>query len=169
MADAGCGPPAPPIQPPREGNMPTGFQITGFIQYASLDATPGLCNKDDNPAPTPDNPPLPAQCKITGGWVEINNNVIRIPQSTVVIFPNTLLTWEEAFELNPNTHQTDPIIQTGLAMSDTVRFPGTYQVSVQGNIVNGQYIAGLVYLFQDPGTSPRAISRNSITPMASCG
>ncbi|HEY2362934.1 MAG TPA: hypothetical protein VGK36_17570 [Candidatus Angelobacter sp.] len=144
-------PPAPPIQPPREGNMPTGFQITGFIQYASLDATPGLCNKDDNPAPTPANPPLPAQCKITGGWVEVNNDVIRIPQSTVVIFPNTLLTWEEAFELNPNTHQTDPIIQTGLAMSDTVRFPGTYQISVQGNIVNGQYIAGLVYLFQDPG------------------
>ena len=104
--------------------MPTGFQITGFIQYASLDATPGLCNKDDNPAPTPANPPLPAQCKITGGWIEVNNNVIRIPQSTVVIFPNTLLTWEEAFELNPNTHQTDPIIQTGLAMSDTVRFPG---------------------------------------------
>jgi hypothetical protein len=94
---------------------------------------------------------LPAQCKITGGWVEVNNTNIRIPQSTVVIFPNTLLTWEEAFELNPNLHQADAIYQTGLAMSDTVRFPGTYQISVQGNIVNGQYIAGLVYLFQDPG------------------
>jgi hypothetical protein len=143
-------PPAPPVVPPREGNEPTGFQITGFIQYASLDATPGLCNKDDNPTPTPANPPLPAQCKITGGWVEVNNDVIRVPQSTVVVFPNTLLTWEEAFELNPNTHQTDPVFQTGLAMSDTVRFPGTYQVNVQGNIVNGQYIAGLVFIFQDP-------------------
>ena len=99
-------PPAPPVQPPREGNMPTGFQITGFIQYASLDATPGLCNKDDNPPPTPANPPLPAQCKITGGWIEINNNVIRIPQSTVVIFPNTLLTWEEAFRTEPQ-HPSD--------------------------------------------------------------
>jgi hypothetical protein len=143
-------PPAPPIIPPREGNMPTGFDITGFIQYASLDATPGLCNKDDNPTPTPANPPLPAQCKVTGGWIELNNGMIRIPQNTVVIFPNTLLTWEEAFELNPNTHQTDPIFQTGLAMSDTVRFPGTYQGHVQGNIVNGQYIAGLVFIFQDP-------------------
>ena len=143
--------PAPtPIQPPREGNLPTGFDITGFIQYASLDATPGLCNKDDNPAPTPANPPLPDQCKITGGWIELNNGMIRVPQSTVVIFPNTLLTWEEAFELNPNTHQTDPIFQTGLAMSDTVRFPGTYQGHVQGNIVNGQYIAGLVFIYQDP-------------------
>jgi hypothetical protein len=143
--------PAPtPIVPVRENNMPTGFDITGFIQYASLDASPGLCNKDDNPAPTPANPPLPAQCKITGGWIELNNGMIRVPQSTVVIFPNTLLTWEEAFELNPNTHQTDPIFQTGLAMSDTVRFPGTYQGHVQGNIVNGQYIAGLVFIFQDP-------------------
>lgn len=142
-------PPVPPIIPDR-GGEPTGFDITGFIQYASLDATPGLCNKDDNPAPTPANPPLPAQCKTTGGWMELNGTVIRVPQNTVVIFPNTLLTWEEAFELNPNLHQTDAVYQTGLAMSDTVRFPGTYQGHIQGNIVNGQYIAGLVFIYQDP-------------------
>jgi hypothetical protein len=93
---------------------------------------------------------LPAQCKITGGWIEVNNTLIRVPQSVVVIFPNTLPTWEEAFELNPNTHQTDAIFQTGLAMSDTVRFPGTYQASVQGNLVNGKYIAGIIYISQDP-------------------
>ncbi|HET9283620.1 MAG TPA: hypothetical protein VFR24_16830 [Candidatus Angelobacter sp.] len=142
--------PAPtPIIPDR-GGEPTGFDFTGFIQYASLDATPGLCNKDDNPAPTPANPPLPAQCKITGGWIELNNTMIRVPQNVVVIFPNTLITWEEVFEQNPNTHQTDPVYQSGLAMSDTVRFPGTYQGHVQGNIVNGQYVAGLVFIFQDP-------------------
>src|SRR5689334_19332542 len=115
-----------PIIPDR-GGEPTGFDFTGFIQYASLDATPGLCNKDDNPAPTSANPPLPAQCKITGGWIELNNAMIRVPQNVVVIFPNTLITWEEVFEQNPNTHQTDPVYQTGLAMADTVRFPGTYQ------------------------------------------
>src|SRR5258708_38870294 len=72
--------PAPtPIIPVRQNNEPTGFQITGFIQYASLDATPGLCNKDDNPSPTPANPPLPAQCKITGGWIQMNNNRLRAP------------------------------------------------------------------------------------------
>ena len=142
--------PAPtPIIPDR-GGEPTGFDFTGFIQYASLDATPGLCNKDDNPAPTSANPPLPAQCKITGGWIELNNTMIRVPQNVVVIFPNTLITWEEVFEQNPNTHQTDPVYQTGLAMADTVRFPGTYQGHVQGNIVNGQYVAGLVFIFQDP-------------------
>ncbi len=142
--------PAPtPIIPDR-GGEPTGFDFTGFIQYASLDATPGLCNKDDNQNPTPANPPLPAQCKITGGWIELNNTMIRVPQNVVVIFPNTLITWEEVFEQNPNTHQGDAVFQSGLAMSDTVRFPGTYQGHVQGNIVNGQYIAGLVFIFQDP-------------------
>src|ERR1700686_2988360 len=144
--------PAPnAIVPIRANNEPTGFDITGFIQYASLDATPGLCNKDDNPAPTPANPPLPAQCKITGGWVELNNTVVRVPTSVVVFFPNTLITWEEVFEQNPNTHQGDAVFQTGLAMSDTTRFPGTYQVHVQGNIINGQYIAGIIYMAQDPG------------------
>jgi hypothetical protein len=143
-------PPAPPIMVRDRQGVPAGFDITGFIQYASLDGTPGLCNKDDNPAPTPANPPLPAQCKVTGGWIQLNGNVIRIPQNTVVIFPNTLITWEEVFEQNPNTHQGDAVYQSGLAMADTVRFPGTYQGHVQGNIVNGQYIAGFVFIFQDP-------------------
>ncbi len=142
--------PAPtPIIPDR-GGEPTGFEATGFLQYASLDATPGLCNKDDNPAPTPANPPLPDQCKITGGLLQVNNTMIRVPQNVVVVFPNTLITWEEMFEQNPNLHQTDAVYQSGLAMSDTVRFPGTYQVHVHGNIVNGQYIAGLIFMFQDP-------------------
>ena len=140
--------PAPtPIIPNRHGE-PAGFTIIGTIQYASLDATPGLCNKDDNPAPTPANPPLPAQCKTTGGWLEVNNTVIRVPANTVVYFPNTLLMWEEVFELNPNTHQTDPVFQSGLAMADTVRFPATYEASIQGNIVNGQYQGAIIFISQ---------------------
>jgi hypothetical protein len=142
-------PPAP-AKIPATQTVPAGFDETGQIQFASLDATPGLCNKDDNPAPTSSNPPLPDQCKTTGGWIEINNDIIRVPASTVVIFPNTLITWEESFEQNPNVHQTDAVYQTGLAMADTVRFPGTYEAHVQGNIVNGQYIAGIVFIIQDP-------------------
>ncbi len=63
--------------------------------------------------------------------------------------PNTFLTWEELFEFNPNTHQTDPVFQTGLAMADTVRFPGTYQATIDYNIINGQSIAGIVRIAQD--------------------
>src|SRR6185437_4596079 len=119
--------PPPNIQEPQYQTRPAGVLLAGQIQYASLDATPGLCNKDDNPAPTPDNPPKPDNCKSTGGWIEVNNQLVRIPQGTIVVMPNTFLTWEELFEFNPNTHQTDPVFQTGLAMADTVRFPGTYQ------------------------------------------
>ena len=141
--------PPPPIQEPTYQTRPAGVTITGQIQYASLDSTPGLCNKDDNPTPTPDNPPLPDGCKTTGGWIQINDELIRVPASTVVVFPNTFLTWEETFELNPNTHQTDPVFQSGLAMADSVRFPGTYQATIDMNIINGQRIAGIVRISQD--------------------
>src|SRR6185437_1592454 len=145
-------PPAP-IQEPTYQTRPAGVLLAVQIQWASLDATPGLCNKDDNPAPTPANPPLPDTCKTTGGWIEVNNELIRIPAGTIVVMPNTFITWEELFEFNPNTHQTDPLFQTGLAMADTVRFPGTYQATIDLNIINGQSIAGIVRIAQDAAQS----------------
>jgi hypothetical protein len=145
-------PPAPAVLPAYQ-TRPAGVLFVGQIQWASLDATPGLCNKDDNPAPTPANPPLPDGCKTTGGWIEANNTLIRIPSGTVVVMPNTFLTWEEVFEFNPNTHQTDPVFQTGLAMADTLRFPGSYEATIDYNIVNGQAIAGIVRIAQDSAQS----------------
>ena len=159
-------PPAPPIIPLREGNMPTGFQITGFIQYASLDATPGLCNKDDNPTPTPANPPLPAQCKITGGWVEVNNTVIRVPQSTVVIFPNTLLTWEEAFELNPTRIRLTRLFKPGWRCLTLCGSRERIKSASRETSSAASTLLDLFISFRTPATSPRAISRNSITPTA---
>jgi hypothetical protein len=141
--------PPPLVQEPPYQTRPAGILFSGQIQSASLDPTPGLCNKDDNTAPTPDNPPLPNDCKSTGGWIQANNQLIRIPAGTIVVMPNTFLTWEELFEFNPNTHQTDPVFQTGLAMADTVRFPGTYQATIDYNIINGQSIAGIVRIAQD--------------------
>ncbi|HEY2912067.1 MAG TPA: hypothetical protein VGK21_01795, partial [Candidatus Angelobacter sp.] len=141
--------PPPMIQEPSYQTRPAGILFSGQIQSATLDASPGLCNKDDNTAPTPDNPPLPNDCKSTGGWIQANNQLIRIPAGTIVVMPNTFLTWEELFEFNPNTHQTDPIFETGLAMADTVRFPGTYQATIDYNIINGQSIAGIVRIAQD--------------------
>lgn len=143
--------PAPAVIPPASAivpvfqTIPAGFDMQGMMQYASLDPTPGICSLQ-NPAlpPSPTNPPLPAQCKTTGGWVELGNVVIKVPSSTVIVFPNTLMTWEEAFENNPYGVTTE----TGLAMADTKRLPGNYIVHVQGNIVNGQYIAGLVFINQ---------------------
>lgn len=134
--------PSAPAVLPIFQTVPAAFDMTGMMQYASLDATPGLCAA--NAAPSAANPPLPAQCKTTGGYLELGDVVIKVPSSTVIVFPNTLMTWEEMFEFNP----AGVASESGLAMADTKRMPGNYIVHVQGNIVNGNYIAGLVFVNQ---------------------
>src|SRR5579871_4642751 len=134
--------PSTPAVLPIYQTVPAAFDMTGMMQYASLDATPGICQPNANPSAA--NPPLPAQCKTTGGYLELGDVVIKIPSSTVIVFPNTLMTWEEMFEFNPSGVASE----SGLAMSDTKRMPGNYIVHVQGNIVNGNYIAGLVFINQ---------------------
>src|SRR5437660_10597783 len=148
--------PPTPATIPAIQTVPVGFDETGFIEFASVDAlcdpapptapldtTAGVSSPLPTPTPSPP-PPTPAACKTSGGWIQINNDTIRIPQNVVVVLPNTYNTWEELFENNP----TGNTAETGLALSDTTRLPGTYEAHVQGNIVNGQYIAGLVFISQ---------------------
>jgi hypothetical protein len=87
---------------------------------------------------------MPAGCKASGGWIQVNGHVIRVPQNTVLQMPANTLTWEEVFEYN-SIGMTG---ETGLAMADTARLPGTFEVHIQGNIVNGTYIAGLIFIAQ---------------------
>src|SRR5882724_522732 len=132
-------PPAPyPL--PAYQSIPPGFDTVGYIEYASADA---LCTP--NPSPTPDNPPKPDGCKTAGGWLRINNQTIRVPANSIVQFPANTLTWEEVFEFN----STGVSGETGLALADTVRLPGTFEAHVQGNIVHGQMISGLIFLAQE--------------------
>jgi len=131
-------PPAPAVVP-AYASIPTGFEMTGFIQYASVDQ---MCLPNTNP--TPLNPPKPDGCKTSGGWIQVNGMTVRVPANTVVQFPANTLTWEEVFELNP----TGVAGESGFALADTVRLPGTFEATVLGNIVNGQYISGLVFLAQ---------------------
>jgi hypothetical protein len=147
--------PPTPATIPSTQTIPIGFDELGFIEFASVDAlcdpapavtldtTAGVSSPDATPTPTP-GAPTPAACKTAGGWLQINNDTIRIPQNAVVVLPNTYNTWEELFENNP----TGVAGETGMALSDTVRLPGTYEAHVQGNIVHGQYIAGLVFISQ---------------------
>jgi hypothetical protein len=134
-------PPSPAILPAYQ-SIPFGFATTGFIQYASVDH---LCLA--NPNPTPANPPKPDGCKTAGGWIEINNQTIRVPANAVVQFPANTLTWEEVFENNP----TGIAGESGMALADSVRLPGTFEVTLQGNIVKGKLIAGLIFLSQESG------------------
>src|SRR5215470_7034045 len=147
--------PPTPANVPSSQTVPAGFDELGFIEYASVDATcaaasPLTLNTSAGisspiPTPTPLPPvPSPAGCKTSGGWIQINNDTIRVPQNALVVFPNTMLTWEEAFENNPARIPGE----TGMALSDSVRLPGTYEAHVQGNIVHGVYIAGLIFISQ---------------------
>jgi hypothetical protein len=131
-------PPAPAVIPAFQ-TIPPGFEMTGFIEYASVDQ---MCIA--NPDPTPDNPPKPDGCKTAGGWIQVDGITIRVPANTVVQFPANTITWEEVFELN----STGVAGESGMALADSVRLPGTYEATIQGNIVNGQYISGLIFLSQ---------------------
>lgn len=131
--------PPPPAQVPAYAANPTGFEMTGWIEYASVDQ---MCLP--NPDPTPDNPPKPDGCKTAGGYLQVNGITVRVPSNTIVQFPANTITWEEVFELNP----TGVAGETGMALADSVRLPGTYEATVLGNIVDGHYISGLVFLAQ---------------------
>jgi len=131
-------PPAPATVPASQGGVAP-FDMTGFIQFASVDS---VCAR--NAAPTATNPPTPAGCKTSGGWIQINGHVIRVPQNTILQMPANTLTWEETFEYN----SVGTSNETGLALSDSARLPGTFEVHVQGNVVNGTYIAGLIFISQ---------------------
>ena len=99
----------------------TQFDITGFIQSATLD-TPGDVH--------------------SGGVLVLNGHRVIVPRNTVVILPANALTWQELF-----THAPAPYAptQTGMALGDSPKPLTTYEVHVVGNRVinaNGdRYIA----------------------------
>ena len=110
------------LNPPPPGP----FDMVGLIQSATLTG--------------------PAGCVLCGGTLKINNIVITVPANTIVEMPATGLAWGELFSKNP----TGNAAETGMAIADTQRLPvggapATYEAHVQGNIVNGEYIAGLIF------------------------
>jgi hypothetical protein len=131
-------PPAPAKMPASQGGVAP-FDMVGFIQFASVDST---CTRNANPSAQ--NPPMPAGCKSAGGWLQINGHIIRVPQNTILQMPANTLTWEEVFEYN-SVGSGD---ESGLALTDGARLPGTFEAHVQGNVVNGLYIAGLIFISQ---------------------
>jgi hypothetical protein len=101
----------------------TSFDITGFAAKSSVSGSGPLA----------------------GGSVTINGIDITIPANTVVQFPATDMGWGELFGNNPAGNTS----QSGLGLSESRLSPGSFEFHVQGNIVNGQYIAGLVFIAQD--------------------
>src|SRR4051812_33796777 len=150
--------------------VPTGFDITGFIQEATLDTKNARC--------TPTHP------RLAGGTVTVNGHKITIPCNTILQMPAFTMTWADMFQTptsNPlvptdivPAYQTGLPPQTGLALNDRISpAPGpgvpntqpglltapavgtpyngalpSYEIHVVGNVVNQEYIAGLVFISQ---------------------
>ncbi|HYL81160.1 MAG TPA: hypothetical protein VEU07_10140, partial [Candidatus Acidoferrum sp.] len=118
---------------------PSQFDLTGFIQAATLDPT---C----------------ATNVLCGGTITVNNQVITVPKNTILQMPALALTWQQVFAQAPAAYLA--LGQSGLAMRagaplavPPVPAPlRTYEVHVQGNRVvdatRDHYIAGLLFLAQ---------------------
>lgn len=141
----GVFPPGAALPPPP---VPPQFDITGFIQEAMLDTAGSICQAADP--------------RLAGGTLKVNNIQIIVPCNTILQMPAATLTWQEVFSLAPRDiglplDSNGIPTQSGLALNDTVSWPvptpyngplPSYEVHVQGNVVDGKYIAGLIFISQ---------------------
>jgi hypothetical protein len=100
------------------------FDVIGFIQSATID------NPND---------------LFSGGTITVNNIRMTVPRNTLLQFPATAMTWQEAFALAPAPYTK---LQTGMALNDVPRPATTYEVHAVGNRVGGQHVVGLLFLSQ---------------------
>jgi hypothetical protein len=117
------------------------FDMVGFLQDAGLGAppTPGVPGQHLT---------FSSANRTQSGWMSVNDHAILVPQNTVLQMPATSMTWADLFDpAGAAAGVTAGGIQTGMALADvTPKLAGTYEIHVQGNIINGQYIAGLIFI-----------------------
>lgn len=131
------------------------FDIVGFIQEATLDTTGAIC--------TPDNDPATGQpsARLRGGTMMVNGQKLIIPCNTVLQLPAATMMWADLFDPDVSapigtaigTAPVQSADQTGLALADNPMYFPSFDVRVQGNIVNGQYIAGLIAPISQQGAN----------------
>lgn len=149
--------------------VPTQFDITGFIQEATLDTTNAICQ--------------PTHPRLAGGTVKLNGQTVIIPCNTILQMPAFTMAYADLFRPGSGLAPDDitPSNQTGLALTDLIgtangatvpltqpglltmplpqgspsvvltRYSGSlpsYEIHVVGNVVSGKYIAGLVFISQ---------------------
>jgi len=101
-----------------------GFDVTGFIQDATVDSDNAKCPHTTDPARF-------------GGTVTVNNTVIQVPCNTIIQMPANTFTWADFMKGGPS-----------LALdASTSPFP-SFEIRAVGNIVGPKYIAGLLYASQ---------------------
>lgn len=98
---------------------------------------------------------------LCGAKIKVNGITITIPQNSILFFPARLLVPGDVFRFkadiagrtgaHPRAVPADPLqVASGLALDDPANFTplAAFEADVVGNIVNRQYIAGLVHISQ---------------------
>jgi hypothetical protein len=138
--------------------VPPQFDLTGYIENATVDPTFAQC------------PNLPVKDpRLAGGSVTINGQIIIVPCNTIIQMPAFAVSWADFFTAAPS--DITPVGTSGLSLSDpflagaiglldmtwvdpsqtatkyNAALPATEMHAV-GNVVNGEYIAGLLFVSQ---------------------
>ncbi len=98
-----------------------GFDDTGFIQTATVDATNANCPNTTDP-------------QRFGGTLRLNNGPIVIPCNSVIQLPANTMTWAD-------------FINNGPSLALGTGYP-SFEIHAVGNIVGNKRIAGLLYASQ---------------------
>ena len=116
----------------------TPFQIVGHIENFVLDPT--VC-------PTvPPEPPVPAE--FIGARMTVNGISVVIPCHTVILMPAAYFTPSQLFDKAPGATPGTNMNNSQLALEDATKPLAAFEVSIDGNIVGGSYIAGQVHISQ---------------------
>jgi hypothetical protein len=113
----------------------TQFDVTGFIQAATLDAT---CATTD---------------LLCGGSITVNDQRYTVPRNTILQMPAAALTWKQVFTMSPTAATRAGV--SGMALQDvlpTGRPNNTYEAHLIGNRIKtatgDDAIVGLAFLAQ---------------------
>jgi hypothetical protein len=108
-----------------------GFDVTGFIQDATVSGArcPGL--------------PLSQQ----GGTAVVNGLTIIVPCNTVLQMPAATYSWADLFDKTTFPEPLSLFDISATPSSSVFKYPST-EISIVGNIVGGEHIAGLVLISQ---------------------
>lgn len=108
----------------------TPFQLVGHIEKFALDPAIGA----SCPAPN------------VGAKMTVNGIIVTIPCHSVILLPAAYKTPQQLFDEAKGISKNGG--QSGLALSDTPAPLVAFEVSIDGNIVDGEYRAGQVHISQ---------------------
>ena len=118
-----------------------GFDVTGFMQDATVAPDNSMCPRTPNPVNGAPN--------LLGGTVKINGVTITIPCNTIVQMPANTFTWADFINAAQGTDEWD----SGSGKIKGFKTSGSgspqqYEIQVVGNTVGTTNIGALVYVSQ---------------------